>query len=480
MKLFYLFATLFIFSIAASSPIKNIVVLMQENRSFDHVLGHLKKYNPKIDGLNGNESNPLNPKDPNSPRIYVSFDAPDYLGVNPEHSFHSTCKEIWGQDTELNPAPMDGFVWENHQEKQVIQAYNSSTIPVLSHLALEYAVFDRWYSSIPGPTQPNRLMVHSCTSHGRLHDPDWEVWLDGYAPQRTIYNDLYDSSKSWKIYFSDFPIALELSRLRDFPDHIKSILDFHDDAENGKLPDYTFLEPRWFDFLDWKENDQHPPHAMKYGEFLIKDVYQTLRKSPQWNQTLFIILFDEHGGLYDHHSPIQKDVPNPDGLKSKHPPFDFDRLGVRVPMVMISPWIEKGFVEHEAPVNHYDHTSIAHTIRKILELKQPPLTKREAWSGTFEHIFTEKIRNDCPEEFPIPDEWQEEWKEFRKFERLPSDSYQMIECPVNDVLINDLQKGIVSIAWSLGDDQPFNENLTVCQGAKYVRQQLAKWVESKN
>ena len=241
-NVFYFLLIIFIY--CHSYHIKNVVVLMQENRSFDHLLGHLKKINSNIDGLNGNESNPLYPHDPNSLRYYTSFDALPYIGVNPGHDFDQTLKEIWGQTREIDPAPMNGFVWENHKERAVMRAYNETTVPVISKLALEYAIFDRWYCSIPGPTQPNRLMVHSATSHGNVHDPSVKSWLGGhYAPQKTFYDDLYESGKSWKLYFSDFPIALELSKLRNYPTHIRPILEFYLDADLTKDVGFIFTMP---------------------------------------------------------------------------------------------------------------------------------------------------------------------------------------------------------------------------------------------
>ncbi len=471
MHIFLLLCT--IAHVLCTTPIKNVIVLMEENRSFDHMLGHLKNDNPEIDGLTGRESNPLNPQDPHSLRVRVSFDAEPYIETDPGHSFEQTLREIWGSETFTNPAPMNGFLWENHEDRQVMRAYNKSTVPIISQLALEYAVFDRWYSSVPGPTQPNRLMLHSCTAHGNIRSPTWEDWVDGeYAPERTIFNDIYDSGKTWKIYFSDFPVSLELTQLRYFPLNILPITEFYKDAENGNLPDYAFLEPRWFDFLDWKENDQHPPHSVTYGEYLIKDVYESMRKSPQWNTSLLVIMYDEHGGLYDHVSPVQENVPSPDDIEN--PIFKFNRLGVRVPVVMISPWIAKGLVEHDPPTppSKYDHTSIAHTLRKILPLKQPPLTKREAWSGTFEHIFLKSIREDCPVTLDAYN--HKEFEEYKKMERtLVGD----LECK-DAQPVSNLQQDVLTVAWSLMRNTLYIPY--VCQSSQYVRLQLEEWFKNSS
>lgn len=123
---------------------------------------------------------------------------------------------------------------------------------------------------------------------------------------------------------------------------------FYDDAAKGTLPNYSFINPsesvqpelnntRSYGLM----NDQHPDHSMREGERLIKNVYESLRNGPKWNETLLIITYDEHGGFYDHVSPPQEGVPNPDGKKNFYG-FDFNRLGLRVPMILVSPWIAKG------------------------------------------------------------------------------------------------------------------------------------------
>lgn len=149
------------------------VLVMLENRAFDHLLGHLKQINPEIDGLTGNETNPVNPGDPNSKRVPVSFDCPYDIYMNPGHSFEATEIELWGSKTKVDPAPMNGFIKEMvdagssvEESSKVMQCYNRTSLSILSTLATEYALFDRWYSSIPGPTFPNRMYVLTGTSYG--------------------------------------------------------------------------------------------------------------------------------------------------------------------------------------------------------------------------------------------------------------------------------------------------------------------------
>lgn len=472
-------------SLPTSSKIKHVVVLMFENRSFDHMLGYLKKLNPKIDGLTGEESNPWNPSDPNSKRVKVSFDSPDNIQLNPGHSIRATETEIWD-------STMEGFLKEIQSSSKcdpslcenVMKSYNTTSLPALSTLAMEFATFDRWYSSVPGPTQPNRMFFHTGTSHGVAHNDILEL-IKGY-PQRTIYDDLYDSGLDFKIYFSDFPISLILRNLRSYPLHIKHTTSFYQDCKDGTLPAFSFVEPRWFDFLEWEENDQHPPYTASQGEFLVKDVYESLRNSPAWNDTLLIITYDEHGGLYDH-VPPPVNVPNPDGKVSTDPSFDFTRLGVRVPTVMISPWIDSNTVIHEPKRNHFDHTSVLATIRKMFNLKQGPLTKREEWAATFEFLFENRThpRTDCPMTIPVPPGYESSYKKYKRIESMKESMENIQEMLLknpnpnqNSPPINDLQREIIEIAWSVNDPQkPMPIIKTVHEAAVFVRQQMKQFYQ---
>jgi len=118
------------------------------------------------------------------------------------------------------------------------------------------------------------------------------------------------------------------------------MFEFYEDIKKGTLKPFTWLDPMYFPLLDEAASDMHPSHSVAEGEKLIKKIYEALRVSPVWNETLFIITYDEHGGFYDH-VPTPLNVPNPDGLNSTNPPFNFTRIGVRIPTIMISPWINR-------------------------------------------------------------------------------------------------------------------------------------------
>mmetsp|Transcript_34918 Transcript_34918/g.53604 ORF Transcript_34918/g.53604 Transcript_34918/m.53604 type:complete len:172 (-) Transcript_34918:448-963(-) len=163
-----------------------------------------------------------------------------------------------------------------------------------------------------------------------------------------------DNMLDWFLYMKD----LNQTFIKPNQTNIVRMENFYEDVRQGRLPEYTFINPsesvqkdKWNKTHNWGlPNDQHPPHSMQEGERLIKNVYEALRNSSFWNETLFVLNYDEHGGYFDHVSPPQIDVPNPDGLMN-HYGFNYTRLGIRTPFLLISPWIEKGTLVHE-PLPH--------------------------------------------------------------------------------------------------------------------------------
>ena len=383
--------------------IEHIVVLMLENRSFDHMLGFLKAVDARIDGLTGTESNPSGPG-PSATPVAVKDDAQykGQLNIDPGHDQPDVGLELYGstQYDFSQPPTNSGFVVDYTQRNngdnlagsEIMSCFSPKKLPVLASLAQEFCVCDRWFSSIPGPTWPNRFFAHAATSNGFVDNKFRTYSID------TIYHRLEEAGLSWGIYYHDIPQSLAISTLWGdiFKAKIHRIQTFFDDARNDNLPRYSFIEPRYFEFFFTKKaNDEHPPHDVLMGETLISDVYNALRASPSWEKTLLVILYDEHGGIYDH-VPPEKTV-NPDGKNSQSPSFDFTRLGVRVPAVLVSPLIPRGSVDHTL----YDHTSLLATVRKRFNLAAP-LTNRDAGANTFDsNLSLTTARTDTPRElFP--------------------------------------------------------------------------------
>ncbi|XP_059450705.1 non-specific phospholipase C1 [Corylus avellana] len=395
-----------------NGPIKTVVVVVMENRSFDHVLGWLKATRPDIDGLTGEESNRILVSDPDSPEVFVSDDAL-FIDSDPGHSIQAIREQIFGSNDSSARPLMNGFAQQAESmlegmSKTVMSGFKPEVLPAYTALANEFAVFDRWFASVPASTQPNRFYVHSATSHGAASNVRKDL-IHGF-PQKTIFDSLDENDLSFGIYYQNIPATLFFKSLRKLKHAIKFhsySLKFKRHAKLGKLPNYSVIEQRYFDVEVSPANDDHPSHDMALGQRFVKEVYETLRASPQWNEMALLITYDEHGGFYDHVPTPVSGVPNPDGIIGPDPfYFRFDRLGVRVPTILVSPWVEKGTVIHEpegpTPYSQYEHSSIPATVKKLFNLESNFLTKRDAWAGTFEKYFRlrDTPRDDCPVTLP--------------------------------------------------------------------------------
>eukprot|EP00253_Pinus_taeda_P023036 PITA_23036 len=341
----------------------------------------MKPLNPQIDGVTSQESNPISTTDPNSASLFFKEEA-EYVDPNPGHSFQAIRDQIFGsENTSADPAPMNRFARAGDflggpkMSQTIMNGFKPEDVSVYNTLVSEFAVFDRWFASGPALTQSNRLYVHSTTSHGATSNIP-KLLANGY-PQKTIFESIVESGLSFGIYYQNSPATLFYRNLRK----LKYIGDFHSysaqfkaHARNGKLPNYVVVEQRYMDSKLFPANDDHPWHDVAEGQKFVKEVYEMLRSSPQWNETLFLINYDEHGVFFDHIPTPVKDVPSPDDIIGLDPFFfKFDRLGVRVPTIVISPWIDKGTVIHGAngsyPSSQFEHSSIAVTVEKLFNLQ---------------------------------------------------------------------------------------------------------------
>jgi len=366
---------------------------MLENRSFDHMLGFLKSPAYPIEGLNGDETN--QPANDGDPPVRVSRDAHSVHDLNPDpgHDFLDVNVQIFGnKDGVVNGPTMQGFVRDyalvsNHaaQGANIMKCFKTATLPVLSTLAQEYAVCDHWYSSVPGPTIPNRLFAHAAQSAGSVVQDA----IEAPAFVKTIFEVMDDPANpdSFRIYTPGASILMANVYLARHQAGFHPYSEFRDDCLSGDLPAYTFIEPTYDDDVAHGTfaNSQHPDFPVNAGEELIADVYNALSQGPQWETTLFLIVYDEHGGIFDHVLPPAL-VPNPaqGAVKpSTDPPFAFDRLGIRVPAVFVSPFLKKGTIL----THQFDHCSIVATVRKLFCLDKTPFNWREAQAATFDDIL---------------------------------------------------------------------------------------------
>jgi len=367
---------------AGLDKLKHLVVLMMENRSFDHMLGYLKQDWPNLDGLNGNETNPDNAGQ--LQQVQPTAAAQSELDPDPDHSWEGVNLQIFGnaQGTDDGSPKMQGFIKSYFTKRQdlghsrnIMNCFSPDNLQVLTYLAEQYAVCDRWFSSLPGPTVPNRMFAHFGTSFGHV-DNAMKIGDNG----KSIYSRLLNAGRSAKIYYFDQQSASVgfTFQLQNQPKSMGTYQNFLEDCAGGNLPDYSFLEPNYSDHDNLLASDQHPDHNVIAGENFIADVYNHIRKSPKWENTLLLIVYDEHGGTFDHVFPpsIQ-----PDGITDPDTGFRFDRLGIRVPAIFVSPWIDQGTLIH----TQYEHASIPATAATlfIADAGQRNLTAREQRANLF-------------------------------------------------------------------------------------------------
>jgi phospholipase C len=449
------------------ADIKYVVVLMLENCSFDFLLGFLKPayQGQSFEGLTGAETVPQDPltgvMDPvpvakvSTPDIYVT-------PVDPAHELPDTTLQLYGQTT-VPPSGQpvnNGFVASYSRQKdddgnaqgptagrRIMCCVDPKLLPVQATLAKNFLVCDHWFSSVPGPTWPNRFFVHAATAAGHDESPTTlqiigaNLGLRRYA-MRTIYENLMDQGKTWKIYLHDVAQAFALTNLHPFMDRFQVFepqptkeTSFLQDVAAGTLPNYSFIEPRYFGLPGLPANDQHPPHDLRQGEKLVATIYDALRGNPKvWASCLFVLLYDEHGGYYDHVPPPT--TVSPDGIVSPMSGFDFTRSGIRVPAILVSPWLPKGQVDQRV----YDHTSLLATVKELFGLPSF-LTRRDAEANRFTDRFLPLARplRDAP-------------RNLTRLLRMPSTRAAVIP----NVQLSTYQKSLEALAAAL--DAPTHEH----------------------
>src|SRR4051812_6151834 len=321
--------------------LKHEVCLMMENRSFDHMLGGLKAKDPRIDGLTGNESNPDTNGNPVKVRPIAEFQG--QLDPDPDHHFPAVDLQIFNEDSSNPRVPnMQGFVksYYNQQRdlkhsQKIMYYFTPEKLPVLTTLATEYAVFNRWFCSIPGPTICDRAFAHWGTSFG-------QVSLDIFyvkEPYKSVYERMVNANPphTAKVYYYDTASStMEVVNLLQHQPQLFGTFDqFLSDCKLGKLPEYSFVEPNYTDHDSDSgaliASDQHPDHHVQAGELFIAQVYNAIKQNPElWKSTALLIVYDEHGGIYDHVPPpacIPDGFVAPPNETGTGRPFNFDRLG---------------------------------------------------------------------------------------------------------------------------------------------------------
>ena len=339
---------------AARSGIDHIVVVMMENRSFDHLLGWL----PNADGMQAGLSYP----DRTGVLQPTHALAPDYTGCG-----HSDPDHSWaGARQEYDGGAMDGFLVAGNNDDFATGYYVESDRPFFSELARNYTTCDRFFAAILGPTYPNRVFQHAAQTDRLDNTLDLSV-----LP--TIWDRLADAGVSARYYFSDASF-LWLWGVKYLPIHA-TYDQFLLDAAAGTLPSVSFVEPRFVEDSTGTSGSDHPFGDVRRGDAFLADTFHAVASGPAWPHTVFIVTYDEWGGFFEHVVPPRVVAPNdvdPDIV-------DGDvLLGMRVPAVVASPFT-RGDPENPRVVSTvFDHTSVLKLIEWRWALR--PLTARDASS----------------------------------------------------------------------------------------------------
>jgi phospholipase C len=421
---------------AKSSPIKHIFMLMMENRSFDHLFGFsgitgvdAETGQPRaVCGLSGGEFNLIGGIV--TEKFPVQRGAPFRMPTDPQHEFTDVLRQLCIQNAGFGdpsytpggaypPVTNAGFAVSYRRSGgedagDVMKCFTPDQIPELMELATKYAICDRWFSSMPGPTWPNRMFAHAASS-GYLDDSPstkdtvwWEIGPGAGFPfgNGSLYHNIDSHGGNWRIYSDDtFPMiaALDGVSIR----HIRHLRDLAADIQNAEFDgvQYVHIEPYYDTFGDGPSsnaNSHHPVSDLRKGNALIREVYDVIRNSRVWHESMLIITWDEHGGFYDHVKPPA--APRPNDRKTdkstdddiNHHNFTFDQYGPRVPAIIVSPWIPAGTVDHRC----YDHSSIPASVERLFGF--PHLTNRDAMANSPLSLCSLPVARDEPPERPTP------------------------------------------------------------------------------
>ncbi len=360
--------------------IETVIVVMMENRSFDHYFGSLRLHEGRnVDGLRADFHNPL----PDGTPVPV-FATGQACIDDPPHSWDSSRRQVG--ETFGN----DGFVKEylarliNEDQDpaaaaEVMGYLTRADLPIHYALADEFALCERWFCSVLGPTWPNRMYLHSAQSNGRRNNnfpgPGGFRWP-------TIYDRLGEAGIEWKNYAGDVPFLLLFGSLMRQSNRVgRKIEEFLEDARNGTLPPVCHVEPAY------TVNDDHPPHDIQLGQAFLSSIVHAVANGPQAQRAMIIITYDEHGGFFDHVAPpVVADERADEG---------FGQLGVRVPGLVISPYTKRGYVSSAL----HEHSSVPAFLEWLFGLA--PLTMRDANANYFLDTFDlRRVRNGNPRAWP--------------------------------------------------------------------------------
>jgi phospholipase C len=389
-------------------PLNHLVVLMQENRSFDTYFGQLAAYQQAHDGSAQVEPEPMtgNPSGDGSGTVITPFHKTSYCEVHDlDHSWAGTHNE-WDNGR------MDGFARVNAQSTDALGQhpdptgaramgyYDATDLPYYYALYDRFAMSDTYFASVLSQTFPNRFYLLSGTSNGHIANDYPTSPTEWSWP--SIFDRLDAAGVSWKVYFSEIPVSYLFATARNdtVKGHIFPISQYVADAAAGALPSVSFIDPILVGPTD-VESDEHPSSNVQVGEKFVHDVVQALFTSPNWRDSALFLTYDEHGGFYDHLPPPTAPLPDNVAPIGGGGGYTFDHLGVRVPFVVVSPFAKRHYNSsalagtddfsnpvdpvYGTPAHVYSHTSILKTIEERFGLQA--LTARDASSNDLADLF---------------------------------------------------------------------------------------------
>jgi phospholipase C len=342
-------------------PIDTFVVLMMENRSFDHYLGWLPGADGRQAGLEFTNSS-------GSKLATHHLDFTQSCGfLDPDHSWQ-------GGRTELDGGRMDGFL-RSQSDAFSIGYYEEADVPFTPHAAKAFTTFDRFFCSVLGPTYPNREYMHAGQSYGMIDNSlPLSSGHTGF-PDTTIFNSLSRAGVSNQYFYTDLPISSlwgQAGLARS-----SQVQQYYERAAAGTLPALSFVDPAFQGEDQGTSGDEHPLADIRVGQAFVADIVHAFMSSPQFKRGALFMVYDEWGGFFDHVVPPRV----PDLRSSRDLNQDFGQMGFRIPAVAVSPYARRGYVDHSL----YGFESILKMIR--YRYGRPPLTPRDLYANNIAAAF---------------------------------------------------------------------------------------------
>jgi phospholipase C len=378
-------------TVNGAMPFDHLIVIMMENHSFDNALGALAHAGqPKAHGLKFSSKGVALNSNPGPTGAVRSFPfATTAQGTLVSQDWNAT-------HTQIDGGKMDGFV-RSVENDQPMGYWTPQVLPFIYSMASTFCVANRWFSSAPCQTYPNRRFLMAGTAYGNIATSTASL-KDPPPPNGTIWDRLHTYGVSWKNYFTDLPSTGIISgTIEKYPTNIAPIADFYADCATGDLPSVSLVDPEFgvagivgsslatvpalapiAEKLETTGGDEENPQDMSYGEYWAYQTVKAILSSPAWPRTLLIYTYDEHGGYYDHVPPPAALAP--DSIQPVLGPGDvpggYNIYGPRVPAVVASPYSKPNAVTNAV----HDHTSFLATVEAKWNL--PRLTYRDANART--------------------------------------------------------------------------------------------------